>query len=153
MTIPRPRSIPGEAEWTGREGDFDVRFAYRLYFGKTTDEVMYEFREHASERALELRLAPRPVFQYYVFAFVDLFASPGESVEQAECAIAFLRLLRDREQSDPGSVKEIYAELRPTVEHVADNQSFYDADRDIYGDFRDLAAPLATLCASSDARR
>ena len=114
---------------------------------------MHDFRDLVSERASELQFAPRPVFQYDVFTFVDLFASPGGSARQADCASVFLHLLRDREQSDPGSMKEIYAELRPTVEHVADNQSFYDADLDIYGDFRDLAAQLATLCASSDARR
>ena len=143
--------MPDEAAWAGHEEDLDVRYAYRLYFGKTTDEVMYDFREHVIERALELRLAPRPVFQYYVFAFVDLFASPGESAEQADCASVFLEMLRDRERADPGSVAELYAELRPTVEHVANHQAIYDADLDIYGDFRDLATELAALCERHDA--
>ena len=144
--IPRPREVPDETAWAGHEDDLEVQYAYHRYFGKTTDEVMYDFRDSVIERACELRFAPRPVFQYYVFAFVDLFASPGESAEQSDCASVFLRLLCDREQRDPGSVAELYVELRPTVEHVANHQSFYDADLDIYGDFREHAAELAALC-------
>lgn len=149
----RPREVPGEAEWAGHDEDLDVRFAYRLYFGQTTDEVMYDFREHVIERALELQLAPRPVFQYYVFAFVDLFASPGESIGQADCASVFLRLLCRREQDDPGSVAALYAELRATVDHVANNQAFFDANIDIYGDFREHAAELAAICERTSAPR
>ena len=149
----RPSQVPGEAEWSGYEDDLDVRYAYHLYFGKTTDEVKYDFRDLVIERAGELRLAPRAVFQYYVFAFVDLFDSPGESIGQSDCASVFLDLLCDRERRDPGSVAEIYPQLCETVEHVASNQAFYDADVDIYGDFRDHAAELAALCDQSDAVR
>ena len=41
----RPSQVPGEAEWAGYEDDLDVRYAYHLYFGKTTDEVKYDFRD------------------------------------------------------------------------------------------------------------
>jgi len=41
---------------------------------------------------------------------------------------------------------------RATVDYVASNQEFFDADVDIYGDFRDLAAEVEALCESSDAR-
>ena len=40
---------------------------------------------------------------------------------------------------------QIYSELRATVDHVAHNPSFYDAELDIRGDFREHAAELATL--------
>jgi len=149
----RPRAVPGEAEWAGHEQDLDAQYAHHRYFGKTTDEVMYDFRDLVIERASELREVPRPVFQYYVFAFVDLFASPCESAEQADCASVFLRLLCDRERIDPGSVADLYPELRDTVEHVAGNQAFYGADIDIYGDFREHAAELAALCEGTGAPR
>ncbi|HEY8973101.1 MAG TPA: hypothetical protein VIN75_02710 [Burkholderiaceae bacterium] len=148
----RPRVVPGEAEWAGHEQDLEAQYAHRLYFGKTTDEIMYDFRDLVIERASELREVPRPVFQYYVFAFVDLFASPGESAEQADCASVFLLMLCGRERHDPGSVAEIYDDLRATVEHIANNQAFYDADVDIYGDFREHAAELAALCGRGDGR-
>ena len=148
--IARPREVPGETEWAGREQDLDVQYAYHRYFGKTTDDVKYDFRDLVIERASELRFVPRSVFQYYVFAWIDLFESPGESVGQSDCASVFLNLLRDREEADPGSVAEIYAELRVTVEYVAANQEFFDADVDIYGDFRDRAADIKALCELPD---
>jgi len=64
-----------------------------------------------------------------------------------------LRLLCDRERDDPGSVSEICADLRDTVDHVAGNQAFFDADVDIYGDFRDLATELKALCEVQRTRR
>ncbi len=149
----RPRQVPGKVEWAGSENDLEARYAYRLYFGQSTADVMYDFREHVIERAIELRSVPRAVFQYDIFAFVDLFALPGESVEQSDCASVFLHLLCDRERSDPGSVAEIYADVCETVTHVANNQAFFAADLDIYGDFREHAAELALLCKAAGAAR
>ncbi len=144
-----PTRIPDAADWVGCEGDVEARYARGVLFGKSIDEVMYDFRDFTSERACELLAVPRPVFQYYVFAFVPLFASPGESAEQADCASVFLHLLCDREKRDPGSVAQIHAELRATVDHVANSQAFFDADIDIYGDFRDHAAELKALCEAT----
>jgi hypothetical protein len=110
---------------------------------------MYDFRYSVIERAFELTFVSRRVFQYYVFTFVELFDSPGESVGQSDCASVFLNLLLRREREDPGSVKEIYPALRATVDHVAANQAFYDADIDIYGDFRARAAEIKTLCEAT----
>ena len=144
--IERPTRVPDQADWAGCEDDLEARYAYNRYFGKTRAEVMYDFRDLVIERACELRTVPRPVFQYYIFTFVELFDSPGESVGQSDCASVFLRLLLGREEADPGSVADIWPELRATVEHVAANQAFFDADIEIYGDFRDLAAEIAALC-------
>lgn len=150
----RLRSVPDQDDWAGCHDDLDVRYACHLLFGKTVDEVRYQFRDTFSiERASELLYAPRRVFQYYVFAFVSILESPAESVGESDCASVFLRLLCDREESDPGSVAQIYPELRATVEHVAANQAFFDAPVDIYGDFRDRAAELKALCEAPAVRR
>jgi hypothetical protein len=139
-------TIPDAQDWAGYEADIEARYGHKLMFGKSLEELAYLFRDTPSERATELLAVPRRVFQYYAFTFVRLFDSPAESVEQADCASVFLRLLCGREKQDPGSVAQIYSELRATVDYVAANQSFFDADIDIYGDFRDLAAELELLC-------
>jgi hypothetical protein len=145
MRAGAPR-IPTEADWAGHEDDLDVQYAYKLLFGKTVDEVVHCFVDNrAIERAGELGFVPRRVFQYYVFAFVCHLESPA-SAGDSDCASVFLRLLYGRETSDPGSVSEIYPELRSTVDHVAENQAFFDAPLDIYRDFRDLAAEIRALC-------
>ncbi len=65
----------------------------------------------------------------------------GESDE----ASSFLRLLIGREERDPGSVAEIYADLEEVVEFVASHQDYFEADPAAYGDFPELAATLQTL--------
>ena len=145
--MPRQLVVPNQNDWAGYENDIEGRWAYRLLFGKTIEEVRYEFRDTDSiERAMELLDAPRAVFQYYLFAFVSILQSPEESVGESDCASVFLHFLCNREKRDPGSVAQIYAELRETIEHVASNQAFFDAPVEIYGDFREHADEIKALC-------
>lgn len=144
-----PDRVPEESDWAGYEEDLDAQYAHRLMFGKTMEELLYSFRDLPIERGSELRFMPRRAFQYYVFTFVRLFASPAESLGQSTCADVFLSLLCEREAVDPGSVAEIYPRLRATVQHVAANQAFFDADVDIYGDFRERAAEIEARCATT----
>jgi hypothetical protein len=82
-----------------------------------------------------------------VFAFAD-FVLSDKAIGDPDSASPFLRLLVAREERDSGSVAQIYAELLPAIEHVASHQSAYDADRNIYGNFEELAVKLHTLCVS-----
>ena len=141
-----PTRIPDEDDWVGHELDIESNYAHGHMFGRSIDDVMYDFRWCAIERGVELRCMPRAAFQYYVFAFAKLLNSPGEGIGQSDCASVFLHLLCDREKDDPGSVSNIYADLRETVASVASNQTFFDADVDIYGDFRERAAELEAPC-------
>ena len=141
-----PTRIPDAQDWAGHELDMEANYAHGHMFGKSIEEVMYDFRYCAIERGIELRCMPRAAFQYYVFAFAKILNSAGEGVGQSDCASVFLHLLCDREKDDAGSVAQIYPDLRTTVEHVAGNQAYFDAPLDIYGDFRDLAAELKALC-------
>lgn len=138
--------IPGHAEWAGDETDLDVRYARQIFFGKSIAEVQCLFGGARSiERASELLFMPRCAFQYYVFAFAHFVLSDQASGDP-DSASPFLRLLVSREQRDAGSVSEIHERLASCVEYVASNQSRYDADISIYGDFRELAARLKSLC-------
>jgi hypothetical protein len=140
-----PTRIPDEADWDVHESDLDAKYSHKRLLGRSIDDVMYEFRDQASEIFIELAMMPRRAFQYYIFAFVQLLNSPGEGVAQSDCASGFLNVLRYREERDPGSVAEIYLDLRATVDCVAANQAFFDADIGIYGDFRERAAELNLL--------
>jgi hypothetical protein len=138
--------IPGHAEWAGCETDLDVKYAHKLLFGKSIAEVQGLFGGVRSiERADELLFMPRRAFQYYVFAFAE-FVLSEQARGDSDSASPFLRLLVSREGRDPGSVAQIYPPLRQAVEYVASHQELYDADPNIYGDFKDLAAQLKSLC-------
>ena len=142
----RDQKITGHVEWTGFETDLDVRYARKIFFGKSIAEFQCFFGGVQSiERADELLFMPRPAFQYYVFAFADFVLSDQTSADP-DSASPFLRLLVSREERDAGSVSDIYEHLASHVEYVASHQSRYDADPSIYGDFRELSAQLKTLC-------
>lgn len=140
------REIPRRDAWSGYEDDPDVKYAHKLLFGKSTAEVQQYFGGTRSiERADELLFMPRRAFQYYVFAFAEFVISDA-AVKDSDSASPFLLLLVNREKRDPGSVSEIYLELRSVVEFVASHQDRYEADPDIYGSFPDLAELLRGLC-------
>ena len=134
--------IPGKAEWSGHESDLDVRNAHELFFGRPYPELVQHFGGgRGIGRADELLFMPRAAFQYYVMAFVEYLRTP-EAEGDSDAASPFLRLLISREKRDPGSVRQIYDRLSEIVDFVATNQSYYDADPNIYGSFADLAAEI-----------
>ena len=144
----RKLKIPGPIEWSGYLADLDVRYAHKLFFGKSIAEIQHYFGGVRSiERADELLFMPRQAFQYYVFAFAN-FVISEQANGDPDSASPFLRLLVAQEERDPGSVGQIYPELLPTIEHVASNQRSYDADPNIYGRFQELAQKLEGLCTA-----
>jgi hypothetical protein len=146
------RKVPGSDAWVGYKDDLASEYAYKLLFGKSAEDVQSLFGGVQSiERADELLFMPRRAFQYYVFAFAD-FVLSDEGAGDPDSASPFLRLLLNREERDPGSVAEIYPDLRPIVDLVASNQESYDADANIYGSFPDHATQLAALCETSASR-
>lgn len=63
--------VPTGKDWGDLTIDPEVGCAYRLYGRKTIDEAMPLFIENPIERSAELRYAPRGVFNYYLFCFVE----------------------------------------------------------------------------------
>jgi hypothetical protein len=141
-----PLKAPTEDDWSGSENDPDVCFFYRLVYGKPFDEVVHLFSGNAIERGGELLFAPRKVFQYYVHAFGQYVMSKDAAGESG-AASPFLYLLEDREQRDPGSVREIFESLQHYVDFVATRQTYFDAPEEIYGSFQEQAQRIRRACA------
>ena len=141
--------VPDSAAWEGYKDDLDVRSAHDKLFGRNLDEVQRYFGGVQSiSRADELLFMPRRAFQYYVLAFAQ-FVLSEQAKDDPDSASPFLRLLVAREERDPGSVRAIYADLEPVVAKVASQQAYYDATREIYGNFHDHEVALRNLCAAA----
>ncbi len=141
----RRRRIPGREEWLGYEADLDVRHAHKLFFGKSLDEVQRHFGGVQSiGRMDELLFMPRRAFQFYVMAFAQFVRSDAARGD-SDTASAFLTLLLNREQRDPGSVGQVFEALQPAVEFVASNQEHFDANPAIYGVFKERAEQVRDL--------
>jgi hypothetical protein len=56
--------IPGTNEWEGYEKDLDVKYAHKIFFGKSVPEVIQHFAVSGCciDRADELLFLPRKAF-------------------------------------------------------------------------------------------
>jgi len=138
--------VPGKDEWVGYEADLDVRYAHRLLFGKTIEEVQQHFAGGRSiERADELLFMPRGAFRYYVQAFAR-FVLSDDGRGDSDAASSFLNLLGNREERDPGSVAEIYEDLEEAVAFVGAHQEYFEAEPAIYGSFSEKVERIRAMC-------
>jgi hypothetical protein len=143
------QKIPGAEEWAGYEDDFTARNAHSFWFGKSLEGMRPYFEGgHSIQRGQELLFMPRGAFEFYVLAFAQYVMSDA-AIGDADAASSFLGFLAAREKRDPGSVARIYERLQPTIEFVAESQPRFDAEHDVYGDFREKAATLAKLCGKT----
>ena len=144
----RQRKIPDQNDWEGYLGDLDAVYFHKLAFGRSLEELQEHFGETRSiERMDELLFVPRPVFQYYVFAFVR-FLKSTKAAGDSDSASAFLALLEAREERDPGSVSEIFDDLSDAIAFVASHQDYFDADPHIYDSFEERASRVRRACRS-----
>ena len=138
--------IPDKVAWEEYDKDLDVKYLHDMFFGKSIDDVQQYFGGTKSiERMDELLFAPRPVFQYYVHAFAK-FVMSDKAVGDSDSASPFLSLLEVREKRDPGSVEEIFESISEALDFVASRQEYFDADVNIYDDFRDRAKRIREVC-------
>lgn len=147
MPSKRTPRTPDHEAW-GSLDDLDVRYAFKLYGGKSVAEAMPHFIQSPIERADELRFAPWDVFAYYVFCFTDFLISDASQGE-ADCASCFLRLVLGKARAAPQRLRDLYPRLKAAVEVVAGRQSFYDADVSIYGLFSDIRREIEAAVAST----
>ena len=141
------RHIPDRKAW-GALDDLEVRYAFKLYGGKSVAEAIPCFISSPIERADELLFAPWEVFAYYVFCFAEYLAS-DISADESDCASCFLSLVREKAQAAPQRLRHLYPRLKPAVDVVAGRQPFYGADVNIYGLFPDIQREIEAKLAST----
>jgi hypothetical protein len=133
--------IPSRKEWGDFEGDLEAEYAFKIFFGKSTSEAVALIRENPIERASELRFMPPAPFRYYVLAYRDYVLS-RKSRDDSDAASCYLRLIEQKIIEEPYTIWPVMPALIDSVQKVAESQSFYDADLDIYGDFNQISAGI-----------
>jgi hypothetical protein len=143
---PSEAHIPGDVEWAGYEDDLDSRYAHEMFFGKSIEQVLRLFeKSDVLSRAEDLHYMPFAAFKYYIFAFAR-FVLSDRAAGDSSAANAFLCTLMERESEVPGCMSDLYVQLKPTVEFIATHQKYFDADPEIYGNFKDRAESLRAMC-------
>jgi hypothetical protein len=70
-----------------------------------------------------------------------------EETWASDAASCFLGLVEEKLAKQPDYILPIMAELLPAVQHVGQNQSSFDADEDIYGNFQEKLKRIEALCS------
>lgn len=128
--------IPSEKDWAGCDKEPESRYAYRIFLGKTNEEMQESFRENVLERVEDLRWMPAKPFRYYMIGFRDYVMS-GEFgfYDEADASCCFLELIIQKLEGHPDHILPILPDLMDAAEYVGTHQQEYDADEDIYGSY------------------
>ncbi len=138
-------NIPKDSDWGAYEKDLDVKAAYHRFAGKQFDALLDEYHNNPIEMTDELRFMPKVPFQYYIISFKHYVCSEL-SKNDSDAASCYLRLIEEKLEKQPSYILPIMDKLLDSVKHVANNQNYYDADIDIYGDFILILKNIEKFC-------
>lgn len=137
---------PSESDWGAVEsGDLDAEYARKQFLGKTYLEAKAMFERNALHYGEDLESMPYTPFNYYAPAFAD-YITASEAAGDSDGASSFLRrttwLLSNLPELFSPQTKQT---MLKAAQAVAANQSFYEADVEIYGRFSELLSQLEEL--------
>ena len=129
-------NIPSKNDWGKIDPkDLDANWAYKQFIGKSFSEAESMFRENALYYQEDLQSMSEIPFNFYVQALEKYIISKAAK-NDSDGASSFLGMVAwmiKKRQSILS--KENKEKLLSASDHIANNQNFYDADIDIYGNF------------------
>ena len=143
-----PISPPNEEEWGNYSSDLDQKHAHSVFAGRTNEAMQPFFRRNPLAMTDDLRWMPDVPFRYYILGFRDFItANQFDFLDGADAASCFLGLVLEKLESEPQLIVPAMPQLLPTVEYVARNQTHFNADENIYGNFLEKLSRIQTLYA------
>lgn len=150
---PLPRALydmrtPTKGDWgIIDKDDIEMQYAFEMFIGKTQDEAWEMCDDNALNYQEELQSLPEYPFNFYAQILAKYIVSK-DAINDADGAGSFLSMVAWMLKTQGNN---IYAETKvlliASAKYVAKNQNFYDAEFDIYGDFKDELEQVM-LCAS-----
>ena len=145
--IDRP-SVPTEEDWGDYTSDLDQNHAHSVFAGRTNEEMQPSFRRNPLALTDDLSWMPDVPFRYYILGFRDFITNTDfDFLEAPDAASCFLELVLGKLENNPRLIVPVMPELLPAVEYVARNQSLFDADESIYGNFLEKLSRVQTVYA------
>jgi len=77
------------------------------------------------------------------YSLRDYVMNPSTCFDnRSDAASCFLSLIAEKLKSHPDHIKPVLKELMPGIKFMPNNQSLYNANEEIYGDFREREKQL-----------
>ena len=136
-------NIPTTTDWGEiNHDDLDAEWAYRTFLGKSFDDAVAMFQDNALYYQEDLQSMPAAAFNFYAPALVEYMTSP-HAAGDSDGASSFLHMVSWMLKTQRNIMSsETESLLLSAAEQVSRNQSFYDADVGIYGDFKDVYSEI-----------
>ena len=129
-------NIPTEIDWRSEPWDLDIPYAYKHFFGKDLQEAFDLFVDNSLYDQEDIMFMPLPCFRYYVLAYTNYLLSE-QSKGDSDGASCFFGLVECRKDDIRSSSEQLVAQIIITLKNLHENQEWYDADENIYGNFKD----------------
>ncbi|MGK2925589.1 MAG: hypothetical protein ACSLE2_08200 [Lysobacterales bacterium] len=135
--------IPSNSDWGEiNQDDLDADWAYKTFFGKSFDEAVAMFQENALRYQEDLQSMPAAAFNFYAPGLVKYIISP-QAAGDSDGASSFLHMVAWMIKTQQKIIlPETERLLLGAAEQVSRNQTFYEADTDIYGEFPEVYAEI-----------
>lgn len=135
--------IPTSSDWGEiNRDDLDADWAYKTFLGKSFDEAVAMFQENALNYQEDLQSMPAAAFNFYALALVEYITSP-KAAGDSDGASSFLHMVSWMIKTQRNIISpETERLLLGAAEQVSRNQTFYEADTDIYGEFPEVYAEI-----------
>ncbi len=133
--------IPTEKDWGFWQDGLDLEYAHKHFSGKSISEAIELFVDHSLYYQEDLMWMPAVPFQYYIHAYKEYILS-DRSKDDSDGASCYLGLIGFKLKTNPEHIISIFELLLPSAKTVAGRQEFYDANVEIYGDFKEILVSI-----------
>jgi len=148
LTVLCTMKIPSKSEWGAIDkNDPDAEWAFKNFVGKSFDDAEEMFRENAFYYQEALISMPSIAFNFYAPIFARYILS-DYAKSDSDGASSFLHMIVELLQINRSlTTIETVTVLLDAAEIISKQQSFYEADIDIYGEFPKMYNKIIQLYA------
>lgn len=143
------KQIPTDTDWHSVHWCIDIPYAYEHFCGKTIPQATALFEDNSLYYQEDLLFMPAPCFLYYIEAYINYLLS-DRSKGDCDGASCFFGLIESRYKEVSTVDRETVERIKAVLHRLGSQQSWYDADPDIYGDFgrkaEKLLPKLSCIC-------
>ncbi len=128
-------NIPTNEDWRSEPSNLDAQCAYEHFFGKSLKESASLFVDNALYYQEDLMFMPVACFFFYAHAYIDYLVS-DQSEGDADGASSLFGLVEVRKGDILRAPPYLRERIRALLQRLANRQAWYDAEPQIYGDFK-----------------
>jgi hypothetical protein len=142
-------NIPTETDWAHHPDDLDAACAKKNFFGKTRDQAVELFVVNALTYQEDIMFMPEPCFCFYVHSYIDYLMS-GLSKGDSDGASCFFGIVEVRKDDILRGPSELMTRVAALLRRLAERQAWYEAQPDIYGQFKERSEACLRLMGESN---